>query len=341
MFLLRDAQMTDLGGLLQLANVLDTVNLPADEKTLAETIEHSVRSFTGEIKNPFKRTYLFVLEDPRSEEVIGTSLVIAQHGTRHAPHVFMDVDEREHYSQMLDRHFRHKVLRIGYNYAGHTEIGGLVVQPQFRGMHKPGKQLSFVRFLYIAMHREDFRERVLAELMPPLLPGGRSTMWEAFGAKVTGLTYPQADKLSRESKEFIKELFPQGEIYVELLPQDVQDVIETVGPETKPVLKMLSDIGFEYDKRIDPFDGGPHYSAQTADIKPVADYRRARVMEECLQRDWAERLVAVERAEGNSRFRVVRTPCRLDDDKAYLPEKAKALLGVSTGDQIHTVPFDS
>lgn len=341
MFLLRDAQMNDLDGLLQLANVLDTVNLPADEKTLADTIEHSVRSFTGEIKNPFKRIYLFVLEDPRTNEVIGTSLVIAQHGTRQAPHVFMDVDEREHYSQMLDRHFRHKVLRIGYNYSGHTEIGGLVVQPQFRGLHKPGKQLSFVRFLYVAMHRENFRERVIAELMPPLLPGGRSTMWEAFGAKVTGLTYPQADKLSRQGKEFIKELFPPGEIYVELLPRDVQDVIETVGPETQPVLKMLSDIGFQYDERIDPFDGGPHYSAQTADIKPITDYRRARVMEEPLQRDWAASLVAVEATEGTSRFRAVRTPCRLDDDKAYLPEKAKMLLGVSAGDQVHTVPFDS
>lgn len=341
MFLLRDAQMTDLPGLLRLANVLDTVNLPADETTLAKTIDHSVRSFTGKISNPFKRAYLFVLENPRTEEMIGTSLVIAQHGTRKAPHVFMDVDEREHYSQLLDRHFRHKVLRIGYNYAGHTEIGGLVVQPQFRRLHKPGKQLSFVRFLYVAMHKENFRDRILAELMPPLLPGGRSTMWEAFGAKVTGLTYQQADKLSRQSKEFIKELFPQGEIYVELLPKEVREVIETVGPETQPVLKMLSRIGFRYDKRIDPFDGGPHYSAPTNDIKPIADYRRARVMEEALERDWPERLVGVEATEGEARFRAVRAPCRLDDDKAYLPEKAKSLLGVSTGDLVHTVPFDT
>lgn len=341
MYLLRDVQKTDLEGLVQLARVLDTVNLPADQAALTEIIDASVRSFHGEVAQAHERAFLFVLEDPSNGELIGTSQVIAQHGTREAPHIFMDVSEREHYSQMLDRHFRHKVLRIGYNYAGHTEIGGLVVHPHFRGRDKPGKQLSFVRFLFIAMHREDFRERVLAELMPPLLPGGRSAMWEAFGARVTGLTYQQADKLSRRSKEFIKELFPQGEIYVELLPREVQEVIEKVGPETEPVRRMLTSIGFTYDRRIDPFDGGPHFSAPTADIKPIVEYRRATLMDEPLERDWTERLVGIEPTTGPHRFRAVRTACRLDDDKAYLPTRARRLLGVNPGDTLFTIPFTS
>lgn len=341
MYLLRDVQTTDLEGLMQLARVLDTVNLPAEESSLAQIIDDSVRSFNGEFQNPFDRSFLFVAEEPSTGELVGTSQVIAKHGTREAPHVFMDVSEREHYSQMLDRHFRHKVLRIGYNYAGHTEIGGLVVHPHFRGREKPGKQLSFVRFLYIAMNRADFRERVLAELMPPLLPGGRSAMWEAFGAKVTGLTYQQADKLSRQSKEFIKELFPPGEIYVELLPREVQEVIEKVGPETEPVRRMLTSIGFTYDHRIDPFDGGPHYSAQTADIKPIVEYRRATLMPEPLERDWSERLVGVRPATGPLRFKAVRTACRLDDDKAYLSERSRKLLDARPGDTLFTIPFNA
>lgn len=341
MYLLRDVQATDLDGLVRLARVLDTVNLPAEEEALAEIIDASVRSFHGQVEKALDRTFLFVAEDPATGELIGTSQVIAQHGTREAPHVFMDVIEREHYSQLLDRHFHHKVLRIGYNYAGHTEIGGLVVHPHFRGRDKPGKQLSFVRFLYIAMHRSEFRERVLAELMPPLLPGGRSAMWEAFGAKVTGLTYQQADKLSRQSKEFIKELFPQGEIYVELLPREVQEVIEKVGPETEPVRRMLTSIGFTYDRRIDPFDGGPHYSAKTADIKPIVEYRRATLMEEPLERDWTERLVGVQPTSGPLRFKAVRTACRLDDDKAFLPSRSANLLGAKPGDTLFTIPFSS
>jgi arginine N-succinyltransferase len=192
----------------------------------------------------------------------------------------------------------------------------------------------------MAMHRDAFRERVIAELMPPLLPDGRSVLWEGFGARFTGLTYQQADKLSRRSKEFIKELFPQGEIYVELLPKDVQEVIGQVGRDTEPVRKMLTSIGFEYDQRIDPFDGGPHYSARTADIRPISEYRRAKVMPDDLERDWSERLVAIEKATGRVRFKAVRTPCRLDDDKAYLPRTAKAMLGVQPGDRIHTIPFE-
>ena len=130
MLLLRDVQKTDLPGLKRLAAVLNTVNLPDNEATLERIIDTSIRSFAGKIKNPFEREYLFVLEDVRRELVIGTSMVIAQHGTYDAPHIYYEVSEREHYSASLDRHLRHKVLSIGFNYEGPTEIGGLVVHHQ-------------------------------------------------------------------------------------------------------------------------------------------------------------------------------------------------------------------
>jgi arginine N-succinyltransferase len=340
MFVLRDVQKSDLKELIRLAKVLDTVNLPHDEAALTELVDTSTRSFAGKVKEDGERIYLFVLEDPRNGQLAGTSQIIALHGTREAPHVYLDLFEREHYSSMIDRHFKHQVMRIGYNYDGFTEIGGLVVHPEYRGQDKPGKQLSFVRFLYIAMHRARFRERVLAELLPPLLADGRSVLWEALGARFTGLTYQEADKLSRQSKEFIKELFPSGEIYVELLPPQVQKVLGQVGPNTEGVRKMLEAIGFRFDHRIDPFDGGPHFSATTADVKLVQEYRRAKVMPEDLERDWEERLIGIERPSGRQKFRACRAPCRIDDDKAFLPARAKELLGLEPGDRIHTIPFE-
>jgi arginine N-succinyltransferase len=342
MYLLRDVQRADLPSLKRLAAVLNTVNLPNDEETLEQLIDISVRSFAGKVKHPFEREYLFVLENAKSEEVVGTSLVIAQHGTKEAPHTYYEVSEREHYSVSLDRHFRHKVLSIAYNYSGPTEIGGLVVDPPHRsGPEKPGKQLSYVRFLFLAMHRALFRERVLAELMPPLMPDGRSLLWEAVGKKFTGLTYTEADRLSRQNKEFIKELFPSSDIYASLFPERTQRVVGEVGSQTRGVQRMLERIGFKYVERVDPFDGGPHFEARTQDILLVRQFRTARVSAEPLEDEAAEEmLVGVDRDGARNRFRAVRTQARLDDQVILLPPAARELLGVTTGARVGAIPFE-
>src|SRR4051812_21972745 len=234
MLLLRDGKKADLPGLKRLAAVLNSVNLPNDEQVLEQLIDRSTKSFTGALRDPLEREYLFVLEDLRRHSLIGTSMIIAQHGTRESPHISFQVTEAEHYSASIDAHFKHTVLSIGYNYEGPTEIGGLVVDPPHRsGPEKPGKQLSYGRFLFMAMHRKLFRERVLAELLPPLLPDGRSLLWESCGKKFTGLEYPEADKLSRQNKEFIKELFPASDIYATLFPERAQRIIGEVHPETR------------------------------------------------------------------------------------------------------------
>jgi len=346
-YVIRDAHKTDLPSLKKLAGELNTVNLPNDEKELAAILEMSARSFDGRIRDPFGREYLFVLEDARSGKIIGSSLIISQHGTRDAPHIFFDVYEKEHYSHSVDKHFRHRVLSIGYNFDGPTEIGGLVVDPQFRGQNKPGKQLSYVRFLYVAMHRARFRDRILVELLPRLEDDGRSPLWEALGRKFTGLSYQEADRLSRENKEFIQQLFPPGEIYATIFSQKIQDAIGEVGPQTAGAKDMLTEIGFRYDERIDPFDGGPHFSAPTELIEPIRNFRRAKLGRTRLpgdarraENEVEERLVAVERAAGRNRFRCVRTLCQFRDAELHLPEAGVKLLGARDGERLHTIPFE-
>ena len=341
MLVLRDVQKTDLPGLKRLAAVLNTVNLPNNEETLEAIIDKSVKSFSGKVKNPFEREYLFVLEDVRNELIIGTSMIIAQHGTFESPHIYLDVSEREHYSASIGRHFRHKVLSIGYNYEGPTEIGGLVVDPPYRATpDKPGKQLSYVRFLFIAMHRRLFRPKVLAELLPPLLPDGRSLLWEACGKKFTGLTYHEADRLSRQNKEFIKELFPSSDVYTSLFPERVQKVLGEVGPNTKGVQRMLERVGFRYVERIDPFDGGPHFEANTSDVTLIRRYRTLKLAEEDFDLEGDDVMVAFERDSGRNRFRSVRCSARLDNQAVYLPAKAKEALGAPVGAKLSIIPFE-
>lgn len=273
---IRAAIRSDHADLLELARYLDSVNLPNDPDVIAQILDLSERSFSGEVADPRRREYVFVLRDLEAGRAVGTSMIIGQLGRRDAPYIYFDVHVEERYSATLDRHFNHPVLTIGYSYAGPTEIGGLVVHPDARNApERLGLLISYVRFAWIATHRDSFRDKLLAELLPPLEADGTSHLWEAVGRHFTGLTYREADRLSKRNKEFIRGLFPQGDIYASLLPAEARDVIGRVGPQTRGVEKMLRRIGFRYAERVDPFDGGPHFVAATDEVTLVRATRTA------------------------------------------------------------------
>lgn len=336
MFLIREAFPEDLPQLLEVARHLDTVNLPNDRGILERIVDLSRRSFSGQVPQ-WEREYLFVMLDTEAKRVIGTCMIHAQHGTRRAPHVFFEVLEDERYSETLDRHFVHRCLRIGYNYEGMTEIGGLILLPDYRGRGQSlGKVLSYVRFLYIALHRERFRDELLSELLPELNADGTSPLWENLGRHFTGLSYQEADRLSKDNKEFIRNLFPQGLIYTCLLPKTVQAQIGVVGSKTKGVEKMLKEVGFTYSERIDPFDGGPHFHAKTDDVTLVKQTRRAKVVAVDATDDGrpygivsAEHAGAPHFLATGTRFRIIGSGAEIG-----LTDSVRAMLGVKPGDEV-------
>ncbi len=321
--------------MLAVAEHLDTVNLPHDRDVIEGILDRSDRSFSGELP-PGDREFVFVLEDCEKNAIIGTSMIYAQHGTKRAPHIFFRVENDERYSVTLDRYFVHRTLRIGYNYNGPTEIGGLILLPQYRrNPHALGKTLSYVRFLFMRMHRDVFRDQVLSELLPPLEPDGASKLWEALGRRFTGLTYMEADRLSKENKEFIHALFPDDPIHTELLPDDVQAIIGQVGEETRAVEKMLRRIGFDYAQQIDPFDGGPHFIASTDQITVVREAQEVAVGDEGGgDHRWA--IVGVESPiGGRTQFRAVGTMVTPHGSGGVgLNADARARLGVEIGQKV-------
>lgn len=271
MFTVRNAKLSDLEGLFAVAKHLDTVNLPANRDALQELLQLSDDSFHERIPVP-EREFIFVLVD--GDNIVGSSMIHAQHGTRRSPHIFFRVQKEERCSETLDAYFVHEVLQLGYDYNGPTEIGGLILLPEYRNSGKKlGKLLSYVRFLFMAMNRSQFREQVLSELLPPLQDDDSSLLWSHLGRRFTGLSYQAADQLSKKNKEFIRSLFPHRAIYTSLFPQNVRDVIGRVGPDSLPVEKILRRIGFTYANQIDPFDGGPHFIANTDEITLVKNAR--------------------------------------------------------------------
>ncbi|MFO0659260.1 MAG: arginine N-succinyltransferase [Polyangiaceae bacterium] len=337
---IRAALPSDEDQLLEVARHLNTVNLPNDRGAIREILETSLRSFDGDIKDPRRREYVFALRDLADDRVIGTSMVIAQLGRREAPYIYVDVLEEEKYSASLDRHFAHTVLRIGYSYNGPTEIGGLILLPEKRRTERLGTFLSYVRFLYIAAHRAMFRDEVLAELLPPLESDGTSYLWEALGRHFTGMSYAEADVLSKKNKEFIKQLFPGEVIYASLLSPQAQEVIGKVGAQTKGVEKLLRRIGFRYAHRVDPFDGGPHFTAPTDEISLVQHTRRGAVSA-ILDGEPARRgLVAVDR-KGPPFFQAILGGVEVAKDGSMaISRDAANHLELQVGDEVIGLPLE-
>ena len=78
----------------------------------------------------------------------------------------------------------------------------------------------------------------------------------------------------------------------------MQKVLGEVGPNTKGVQRMLERVGFRYVERIDPFDGGPHFEANTSDVTLIRRYRTLKLAEEDFELEGDDVMVAVERDSG-------------------------------------------
>lgn len=335
-FIVRGVQHEDAHQLFELAKQFNLLNLPGDKKILNEKIDRSIQSFEGSLPKE-KSEYLFVLEDTEEKMIVGSSLVLAKHGTDDVPHSFFKVLKRNHFSEDLGIGFIHHVLRFQLDLDGPTEIGGLLVDKSYRRRpERLGKQISLSRFLYIALHPEQFENRILCELTPPLTEEGRSEFWESLGRRFTGLNYQEADLLSQSHKEFIESLFPEDDIYLCLLDSKARTVIGRVGEATKPAQHLLESIGFEYIEEVDPFDGGPHYGAKTKDILPIQLGQKVRVVEFKDAAYKEKALLGTSRQE----FRAALVPYDLRGDEIAIPAKNRELLEIELNEEVFISPFE-
>jgi arginine N-succinyltransferase len=339
-FEIRGATPSDEEPLLTLARELNTVNLPNDRPHIRRLLAHAEKSFAGELA-PKLRKYVFILGDRETNRAAGTSMIVAQLGRRGAPYIYFDVNSEEKYAGSVDKHFHHTLLRIGFSYDGPTEVGGLVVAPEYRRVpERLGILISYVRFLFIATRRHLFRDELLAELLPPLEPDGTSHLWEAIGRRFTDMSYAEADLLSSENKDFIRDLFPRDPIYVTLLDPAARSVIGQVGAKTRGVEKMLRRIGFDYCARVDPFDGGPHFTARAEDVSLIRDSRTVNLkVGTPTGNDSLKCLLALDVARPPF-FRALETTVALDGaDAVRVSPSVVEQLGAVSGATVHYVPL--
>ncbi len=341
MHVLRSVQPSDLKDLYRLSTIMTFINLPPDEEIISSKIQSSMKSFKNPHAELHKNYYIFVLEDSEKSEILGVSMIHAQHGTEDEPHFYLTVGQEAKFSQTINTGFVHGTLKLGLDTNGPTEIGGLILNPEFRGhQEKLGKQLSFVRFLYMAQNSHRFKPMIHSELMPPLDRHGNSPLWEAIGRKFLNMNYVEADILSRSNKEFILSLFPSENIYQTLLPIEARESIGRVGKETEPVKRMLESIGFKYTYEVDPFDGGPHYRCPLKEIKPIKEritgvLMTTRSFDESKARDV---MISLEHPQHD--FLSVRCLLQVHGDgQVSMDPQVVKHLGISLPQKITAIPF--
>lgn len=380
MFLIRRAKVEDVATLYKLARMVHFINLPADKDLISEKVLRSRQCFMRLLKAEAKgaasaapkpaaaakRTasagagegsasmaqradlFMFVLEETESGGVIGTSQLISSMGGPGSPNVSLKLSRKEMFSQSLKQGVTHITAKLELDESGPTEIGGLILQPSYRGhKEKLGRFLSHIRFHFIALHRHIFSDRILAEMMGAIThegEGGGNTLWEYLGRRFINLTYLEADRFCQHSKEFITALMPREEIYLTLLPPEARGVIGQVGPETLPARRMLEKLGFAYGDHVDPFDGGPHLEARTDDLLPVQATFTAAFAGEVSSADGLRHgIVSVlDPKDGEADFRAVQTDYAGDAASGIrLPRQAAAALGAETGVPVGVTPFEA
>lgn len=339
-FLIREATPADAPQILRLARLLDSINLPTEKDDLTTFIRRSVLSFRGKTKERQDSVYLFILEECVTRRIAGTALIIAKHGTPESPHFYLEMATDQRYSKTLKKMFSHVYLMLRRSMDGPTEVGGLIVDPAFR-QHpaKIGKQISFVRFLYLAMHTERFEDEVIAEMMPPLTKAKESLFWECYGRRVTGLSFREADKLSTKDKEFIDALFPPIPLYVCMFPVEVQEQLATVGPDTQGAVHLLEKIGLRFLRHVDPFDGGPYYGAKVKDVTLVQQFRRYRLVADRSGRGGEPNTGLLIGWEGNKGFCAAYIHAQPEASVLFCPAQVLNALDLQEGMEVGAVPF--
>ncbi|MCG8589798.1 MAG: arginine N-succinyltransferase [Proteobacteria bacterium] len=336
--MLRPVAREDLDDIVALARQLDSMNLPADPEFLTARIDRSLASFAGETGQE-PGIYVFVLEDLETKRCIGTSTILAQHGVPGAPYYWLEVSTEERRSSSPPTRFVHTKLLLRSTEAGPTEIGGLILDPDYRRHpEKCGKALSVVRFAFISMYPERFQREVIAEMLSPFEDSGENLLWEAFGRHFTGMAYREADHLSARDKQFIADLFPRDPVYVTLFPKEVQAVIGKPNATAVAAVRILEKVGFSPLNQVDPFDGGPYYGAARDAITSVRERRELVLPGQSQERVPVGDTLALLSAETPKGFRATVVP--LDaEDAPVVCKNAREALGVEAGDRVSITPL--
>lgn len=334
-FIVRAANKDDVDQLYEMAKLTGGgfTNLPPDRGALAAKLARSEEAFANGGKEPANDLYVLALENVETGQVRGTAQIFGAVGKRW-PFYSYRITTYSQFSKELDRTFSSKILQLTTDYEGASEVGGLFLHPGERAGGL-GKLLARSRYLFIAMHRARFGEKVIAELRGVIDEAGGSAFWDALAGKFFGMSFQEADEFNAtHGNQFIADLMPKHPIYLDMLPESARAVISQPHPSGRAAMRMLENEGFTHEGYIDIFDGGPTMEADIDRIRSVAESRTAKLVSTEGESGTRSLAATGELADFRCAYAEV---AMQGDGEATIDARAAAVLGIGTGDEIRHV----
>lgn len=335
MNILRPIKKSDYASLHEIAveSGIGFTSLPVNEELLKSKILSAERSFSEHVDIPGKQSYLFVMEDGESGEVVGTSGIEATVGLDDAFYHY-HLGQVVHASRELKVHNAVDILTLCNDYTGVSEICTLFLRESAR-KGSNGRLLSKFRFLFMIEHQQRFAETVIAEMRGVSDESGASPFWKWLEEHFFSMDFPTADYLTGiGNKVFIAELMPKYPIYVNLLSPEAQNVIGKVHEKTKPALQLLEQEGFSCRGYVDIFDGGPTVEANLQHIRTAQASRKLPVQVNSSKAAEGELCFVINTQIAD--FRGVATEVSVDHDGqiAFISAQAAEALNLADGEFI-------
>ena len=334
-FRLRAARAADLEALYEMAKLTGGgfTNLPPERAALKAKLDRAEAAFGKDSDTIADELFVLVLENGRTGAVRGTCQLMTQVGQRW-PFYYYRLNTLTQYSQELDRTVRAELLSLVTDLEGSSEVGGLFLHPNERAGGL-GLLLARSRYMFVAMHRKRFADRILAELRGIIDERGGSPFWDGVAGRFFGMNFQDADYFNAiNGNQFIADLMPKHPVYIAMLSEDARSVIGIPHPTGRAAMRMLEDEGFRSEGYVDIFDGGPTMVARTDNVTSVKNSCEATVTG--LSVDEGERAILATGRLGT--FRACFGARVMDGEGGIAIDSASAdLLDVCEGDVVWSV----
>jgi arginine N-succinyltransferase len=322
---------SDLDAVLELCRRGGTglTNLPPDRDTIAQRIASAEKALSDQQARAEGAPIMLVAE--LGGAIVATGMIFARVGAEW-PFYSYRITRQAAVSRALARAKAQRLLNLVNDFDGETEVGGLFVDPERRGLAL-GQLMARSRYVFIAAHRTWFGERVIAELRGYQDERARSPVWDAIGRYFYDMEFEEADRIGAiHGNQFIADLGPRYPIYIAMLPVAAQLALGRPHDDGRPAHAMLLAEGFRDEGYVDIFDGGP---TLVADIDAVRTVRASQEHE--FAGENSEGRSALIATGSGSAFRLVRGSATVGDGGVQLDAQAAELLKASPGTLMRVV----